>query len=123
MTGVRLYPACITIIVPGPAKYETPSGQISGEMTLKRQYIIRQGEIEGMFDTGVTIGDEILQAVLGKQSDSQMKSIVATIQREQNQIIRNEQARLLLVRERREAAKLQPPCSGWRICFIAIAVH
>ncbi|WP_341278382.1 RNA polymerase recycling motor HelD [Paenibacillus sp. FSL H8-0537] len=82
---------------PGPAKYETPSGQISGEMTLKRQYIIRQGEIEGMFDTGVTIGDEILQAVLGKQSDSQMKSIVATIQREQNQIIRNEQARLLLV--------------------------
>lgn len=82
---------------PGPAKYETPGGQISGEMTLKRQYIIRQGEIEGMFDTGVTIGDEILQAVLGKQSDSQMKSIVATIQREQNQIIRNERARLLLV--------------------------
>lgn len=82
---------------PGPVKYETPSGTISGEMTLKRQYIIRDGQIRSMFDTGVTIGDELLQEVLGKQSDAQMKSIVATIQREQNRIIRNERARLLIV--------------------------
>lgn len=82
---------------PGPAKYDTPGGSIAGEMTLKRQYIIRQGSIKGMFDTGVTIGDELLQEVLGKQSDAQMKSIVATIQREQNQIIRNERAKLLVV--------------------------
>lgn len=82
---------------PGPAGYVTPSGQIAGEMTLKRQYVIRRGNIISMFDTGVTIGDELLQEVLGKQSDAQMKSIVATIQREQNQIIRNERARLLIV--------------------------
>ncbi|SFF01006.1 DNA helicase-2 / ATP-dependent DNA helicase PcrA [Paenibacillus catalpae] len=82
---------------PGPAKYVTPSGSITGEMTLKRQYVIRRGQIISMFDTGVTIGDELLQEVLGKQSDAQMKSIVATIQREQNQIIRNERARLLIV--------------------------
>ncbi|MFD0958662.1 RNA polymerase recycling motor HelD [Paenibacillus chungangensis] len=82
---------------PGPVRYTTPAGTIRGEMTLKRQYVIRNGTIESMFDTGVTIGDELLQEVLGKHSDAAMKSIVATIQREQNQIIRNERARLLIV--------------------------
>ncbi|WP_339167602.1 RNA polymerase recycling motor HelD [Brevibacillus sp. FSL L8-0520] len=82
---------------PGPAQYETPSGLISGTMELKRQYIIRDGVLCSMFDTGVTIGDELLQEVLGKQADGQMKSIVATIQKEQNKIIRNTSKRLLIV--------------------------
>jgi len=82
---------------PGPVLYETPSGTVQGEMSLKRQYIIRGSNIRSMFDTGVTIGDELLQEVLGKQSDAQMKSIVATIQREQNAIIRNERAKMLIV--------------------------
>ncbi|WP_078553666.1 RNA polymerase recycling motor HelD [Bacillus alkalicellulosilyticus] len=82
---------------PGPAHYETPYEQISGQVKLKKQYIIRQGQLLHMFDTGVTIGDELLQEVLGKQADSQMKSIVATIQQEQNVIIRNEKSRILLV--------------------------
>ncbi|MEV2909638.1 RNA polymerase recycling motor HelD [Paenibacillus larvae] len=82
---------------PGPASYKTPSGEIYGEMELKRQYMIRDGHIESMFDTGVTIGDELLQEVLGKQADAQMKSIVATIQKEQNRIIRDERSRLLIV--------------------------
>ncbi|GAA3409565.1 RNA polymerase recycling motor HelD [Paenibacillus hodogayensis] len=82
---------------PGAAQYTTPGGEIQGEMELKRQFIIRAGTIRSLFDTGVTIGDELLQEVLGKQSDAQMKSIVATIQREQNRIIRNEKARLLVV--------------------------
>lgn len=82
---------------PGPAQYETPSGTLKGTMELKRQFLIRNGEIQAMFDTGVTIGDELLQAVLGKQADQQMKSIVATIQKEQNRIIRNERSQLLVV--------------------------
>ncbi|OUS77502.1 helicase [Paenibacillus sp. MY03] len=82
---------------PGPVRYETPGGTVEGEMTLKRQFVIRNGVIRSMFDTGVTIGDELLQEVLGAQSDAQMKSIVATIQSEQNRIIRNEKARLLVV--------------------------
>ncbi len=82
---------------PGYAKYEAPSGVISGEMTVKRQYMIRDACITSMFDTSVTIGDELLQEVLGKQSNSQMKSIVATIQREQNLIIRNVSSQLLVV--------------------------
>jgi DNA helicase II / ATP-dependent DNA helicase PcrA len=82
---------------PGPAKYETPSGTFHGDIKLKRQYIIRNGQLKAMFDTGVTIGDEMLQEVLANQADTQMKSIVATIQKEQNQIIRNEKAKLLIV--------------------------
>ncbi|GIQ68101.1 helicase [Xylanibacillus composti] len=83
--------------VPGPARYETPDGFQEGEMTLKRQFIIRNGELETFFDTGETIGDELLQEVLGKGADANMKTIVATIQKEQNQIIRNDRARLLVV--------------------------
>jgi DNA helicase II / ATP-dependent DNA helicase PcrA len=82
---------------PGLAAYETPGGTVEGTLELKRQFVIREGLIQSLFDTSVTIGDELLKEVLGKQSDAQMKSIVATIQKEQNQIIRNERSRLLIV--------------------------
>lgn len=82
---------------PGAASYETPGGTIAGEMELKRQFMIRSGEIRYVFDTGLTVGDELLQQALGRSADAQMRSIVATIQREQNQIIRNERARMLVV--------------------------
>lgn len=81
----------------GPAHYETLEGTISGEMTLKRQLIIRNGKLKAMFDTGITIGDEVLQQVLSNQANPQMKSIVATIQKEQNYIIRNERSKVLYV--------------------------
>lgn len=82
---------------PGAVQYEITDGIISGEMTLKRQFIIKHGELNSMFDTGVTIGDELLKEVLGNNASHQMKNIVATIQREQNQIIRNISNRYLIV--------------------------
>lgn len=82
---------------PGPASYVTPAGRIEGTMELKRQFQIQNGQIESMFDTSETIGDELLQQVLGKAADPQMKSIVATIQKEQNTIIRNDKSRMLIV--------------------------
>lgn len=82
---------------PGPASYATPGGQITGTMELKRQFVIDNGEIEVMFDTGVTIGDELLQQVLSHSADDRMKSIVATIQKEQNAVIRNDRSRMLVV--------------------------
>ncbi|UFT99108.1 AAA family ATPase [Radiobacillus kanasensis] len=82
---------------PGEAEYKTMDGTIHGEITLKRQFIIRNQEIKGMFDTGLTIGDHLLQAVLGNNANTKMKSIVATIQKEQNKIIRNEKSKLLIV--------------------------
>ncbi|MFD0588948.1 RNA polymerase recycling motor HelD [Paenibacillus sp. GCM10027627] len=82
---------------PGPASYETPIGQIAGAMELKRQFQIGNGHIRSMFDASDTIGDELLQEVLGKGADSQMKNIVATIQKEQNAIIRDDKSRMLIV--------------------------
>lgn len=82
---------------PGPAQYETPSGTVKGEMLLKRQFVIHDGEIKVLFDTGVTIGDELLQQVLSHSADDRMKSIVATIQKEQNAVIRNDKTRMLIV--------------------------
>ncbi|HEY2492383.1 MAG TPA: RNA polymerase recycling motor HelD [Paenibacillus sp.] len=82
---------------PGPASYETPAGEMSGVMKLKRQFVIRNAHIDVLFDTGVTIGDELLQQVLSHSADNQMKSIVATIQKEQNAVIRNDKSRMLVV--------------------------
>jgi DNA helicase-2/ATP-dependent DNA helicase PcrA len=82
---------------PGPASYETPGGRIDGELSLKRQYRIWDGKLRYMFDTGLTIGDELLQQVLSHTADVHMRNIVATIQKEQNQIIRNDSSRLLIV--------------------------
>ncbi|MFC5469828.1 RNA polymerase recycling motor HelD [Cohnella suwonensis] len=82
---------------PGPAAYRVPDGQIEGELSLKRQFVIRGGQMKHMFDTSETVGDEILQAVLSEGSDTAMKSIVATIQKEQNGIIRDEKHKLLVV--------------------------
>ncbi|MCZ8515176.1 UvrD-helicase domain-containing protein [Paenibacillus filicis] len=82
---------------PGPAEYDTPGGLVQGTMELKRQFVIRDGSLRFIFDTGVTIGDDLLQQVLSQGSDSQMKTIVATIQKEQNRIIRNDRSRMLIV--------------------------
>lgn len=82
---------------PGPAEYQTPGGVIKGELKKKWQYIIRDGELLSLFDTSLTIGDEILQEVLGQGTDKYMKSIVATIQLDQNRIIRHDRGRMLIV--------------------------
>jgi len=82
---------------PGVVAFETPGGHVAGKMELKRQYQIRGGQIQNLFDSSLTIGDELLQQVLGKGADAQMKSIVATIQKEQNEIIRNDNSRMLIV--------------------------
>ncbi|CZR96034.1 Helicase IV [Clostridioides difficile] len=81
----------------GQASYECPEGIISGEITKKRQYKIKDGKIEYMFDSNLNIDDDVLQELLGKNSDEKMKTIVTSIQREQNQVIRNEKYKNLIV--------------------------
>lgn len=81
----------------GPANYTTPGGEIKGRLEKKVQYLIQKGVLQSMFDTSLTIGDEILQQILGQGTDKHMHSIVATIQQEQNEIIRHDGGRLLIV--------------------------
>lgn len=81
----------------GPARYESPSGDIAGRVSLKRQFRIRDGRMEFMLESGLNILDDVLQEELSRTSDDRMKNIVATIQRDQNAIIRNEDARELII--------------------------
>ena len=81
----------------GKVSYETPMGTLETELKKKRQFTIVNGQIKNMFDTNETVGDEMLQQILGEHSDEYMHNIVATIQKEQNDIIRDTTHDLLLV--------------------------
>lgn len=81
----------------GKVSYETPMGVLETELKKKRQFTIIDGQIKNMFDTNETVGDEMLQQILGEHSDEYMHNIVATIQKEQNDIIRDTKHDLLLV--------------------------
>jgi DNA helicase-2/ATP-dependent DNA helicase PcrA len=81
----------------GQASYAAPSGTVVGQISLKRQYRIRNGLMEYMIESALTVHDEVLQKELSSSADDKMKNIVATIQREQNRIIRNEDATTLII--------------------------
>jgi len=81
----------------GEAGYRSPSGEIKGVISLKRQYRIRGGKMEFMIESALTVHDDILQKELSSNADDKMKNIVATIQREQNRIIHNEDIRTLII--------------------------
>lgn len=82
---------------PGEASYSSPAGEIKGNISLKRQYRIRKGVMEYMIESSLTIHDDILQKELSANADDKMKNIVATIQREQNRVIRNREAETLII--------------------------
>lgn len=81
----------------GEAQYEAPMGVVRGKISLKRQYRIRSGVLEYMFDSSVKIDDDILQEALSHSSSRRMKNIISTIQREQNKIIRDEKSDYMLI--------------------------
>ncbi|MEN6312732.1 MAG: RNA polymerase recycling motor HelD [Clostridiaceae bacterium] len=82
---------------PGTASYKCPAGFIEGEMVLKRQYRIENGRLLLMFDSSAAIEDHILQDILAGSADTRMKTIVNTIQREQNHAIRCDNRRVLSI--------------------------
>lgn len=81
----------------GKVSYEAPAGTIHGEVSLKRQYEIKDGKLEYFFDADIQIIDEFLRLLLSKNASPSMKSIVETIQRDQDIIIRDMETDLLMV--------------------------
>lgn len=81
----------------GAGFFETPEGVQEGEITSKWQYKIKQGKMVYAFESDVKIDDEILKSELGNNGDVKLKNIVSTIQKEQNQIIRNVQDKIMVV--------------------------
>ena len=81
----------------GKATYKIPKGEVEVDILKRRQLIIKKAKLEGYFDSDVNIQDEILQKVLSSNTGEKLKDIVTTIQREQDEIIRAERNKVLVV--------------------------
>ena len=81
----------------GNSSYVAEGQTFEGKITIKRQYKADHKKLVYAFDSNLTIGDEILRETLGGDADSKMRNIVATIQAEQNKIIRAEEGENVIV--------------------------
>lgn len=82
---------------PGKASYKCPAGEITGELTCKRQYQIKDGVLEYYYDTEMAVQDELLGKVLSENTDKVLRVIIDTITRDQNRAIRQPQGTDLLI--------------------------
>lgn len=81
----------------GNACYQAPAGVLEGEILAKWQYKIKSGKMVYGFESDMKIDDDILKQELGSNGDVQLKNIVRTIQKEQNEIIRNTNDKILVI--------------------------
>ncbi|NLZ33771.1 MAG: AAA family ATPase [Clostridiales bacterium] len=81
----------------GKTSYNTPLGEVDVEIASRRQLIIKKSKLEGYFDSDLNIQDEILQLVLSSKSGEKLKDIVTTIQKEQDEIIRADRNKVVVV--------------------------
>ena len=81
----------------GPAYYEAPNRTINGQIEFSRQFNINNGKIVFMHNSNESLCDENLSTMLNRNATEKMKNIVATIQKEQNDIIRNDDSKVLFI--------------------------
>ena len=81
----------------GPTSYKANGRTIDVDLKLRRQFDIEADRLNAYFDTTVAIQDAMLLASLSQERSSHMKAITATIQKEQNEVIRHEDVDVLLV--------------------------
>ncbi|MGE8203152.1 RNA polymerase recycling motor HelD [Heyndrickxia sp. NPDC080065] len=72
----------------GDVSYESEGDTYYGNLSLKRQFIIEEGELREIRDIDLTTNDELLQMSLSESASNRLTEIVSTIQEEQNNIIR-----------------------------------
>lgn len=72
----------------GQTSYPTIDGEETGELLLKRQYMIEDGELQDILDIDIAANDPLLQNSLKSNADKKLKDIASTIQSEQNRVIR-----------------------------------
>lgn len=81
----------------GEAFYESHNRKFYGKLQLKRQFEIKNGTINFIVDTNDAINDELLLRELGKSTSNEMKTIIHTIQKEQNEAIRDTKTKNLII--------------------------
>lgn len=80
----------------GAVDYQTPTGTIQGQLSLKRQYTIEKGQLLDIQDIDITANDAFLQASLEANADHRLKDIATSIQAEQNRVIRADMTPLIV---------------------------
>lgn len=81
----------------GQTSYKVEDISHDIELTLKRQYTFEDKELVSFMDVDISTSDTFLQASLEGHAGDKLKDIVSTIQGEQNQIIRSDINRPLIV--------------------------
>ncbi|OPJ65864.1 RNA polymerase recycling motor HelD [Clostridium chromiireducens] len=81
----------------GKASFNPPSGEIEVDILSRKQLIIKRSQLKGIFDSAIDVKDEILQMVLTENSSDKLKDIVMTIQKEQDEIIREDRNKIIVV--------------------------
>ena len=81
----------------GKSSYNPPSGEIEVDILSRKQLVIKKGQLKGVFDSAIDVKDEILQMVLTDNSSDKLKDIVMTIQKEQDEIIREDRNKIVVV--------------------------
>ena len=81
----------------GETSYLSPQGEIPVDILGRRQLMVKKAKLEGYFDSDINIQDEILQMVLSSNSGEKLKDIVNTIQKEQDEIIRADRNKVVVV--------------------------
>ena len=81
----------------GPSSYTVRQNKIDTVIKERRQFILERDRLVKFFDTSVAIQDDVLLEVLGQDETNEMKAITATIQSEQNIIIRDVKSQNILV--------------------------
>lgn len=81
----------------GPAYYDAPVRRVEGHIDFTRQYNIKNGEIVFMHNSNESLCDEALTSMLSGNATDKMKNIVASIQKEQNDIIRSDDSKILFI--------------------------
>lgn len=72
----------------GPAQYQVEDTTQSVDLLSKNQIKIEKGKLQYIINSSLKIDDEILQEALSHNTSEKMRNVVATIQKEQNNIIR-----------------------------------
>lgn len=81
----------------GKAHFQTPAGTASGDIQRKRQIKFKDGAIDYVVESDTTVFDEVLQNELRQQKGGQMTTIISTIQKEQNKVIRDNRSKDMII--------------------------
>ena len=81
----------------GQTSYTVNGRTRTVELELRRQFDITRDHLNMYFDTTVAIEDSLLLGALRRHHSEKLKDITATIQREQNQVVRHADVPALLV--------------------------